>query len=94
MRFWSFVSDLCSTIGRDSELKIIDVRYILGVQIRCMALVEKPYFKTFMKLMSKHGKPMLKYLRHGFLCVKMKKRTCKSKLFRGIGLKEVCFGKS
>ena len=50
--------DLWSTIGRDSKLGVIDFRCILGVQTKSMASVEKPYFKTFMKLMSKHGKPM------------------------------------
>ena len=51
--------DSWSTIGRDSKLGVIDFRCIPGVQGRSMTSVNKPYFKAFMKLMSKHGKPML-----------------------------------
>ena len=46
-------------MGRDSKLGVIEFRCILEVQSRSTALVDKPYFKAFMKLMSKHGKPML-----------------------------------
>ena len=58
-KFSSFVSDLWSTMGRDSKLGVIDFRCIQGVQGRSTALVDMPYFEAFMKLMSKHGKPML-----------------------------------
>ena len=46
-------------MGRDSKLEVIDFRSIPGVQGQSTASVDKPYFKAFMKLMSKHGKPML-----------------------------------
>ena len=46
-------------MGRDSKLGVIDFRCIPGVQGRSTASVDKPYFEAFMKLMSKHGKPML-----------------------------------
>ena len=46
-------------MGWDSKLGVIDFRCILGVQSRSTALMDKPYFEAFMKLMSKHGKPML-----------------------------------
>ena len=46
-------------MGRDSKLGVIDFRCILGVHGRSTALVDKPYFKAFMKLMSKHGKPTI-----------------------------------
>ena len=46
-------------MGQDSKLRVIDFRCILGVQGRSMASVDKPYFEALMKLMSKHGKPML-----------------------------------
>ena len=54
-----FVLDTWSTIRQHSKLGIIDFRCMLRVQIRSTASVEKPYFETFMKLMSKHGKPIL-----------------------------------
>ena len=57
--FGLFVSDSWSTIGRDSKLEVIDFCCILGVQSRSTASMDKPYFKAFMKLMSKHGKPVL-----------------------------------
>ena len=59
LTFSSFVSDLWSTMGQDSKLRVIDFRCIPGVHGRSMASVDKPYFEAFMKLMSKHGKPML-----------------------------------
>ena len=59
LTFGFFVSDLWSTIGRDSKLGVIDFHCIPGVRSRSTALVDKPYFEAFMKLMSKHGKPML-----------------------------------
>ena len=59
LTFSSFVSDSWSTMGRDSELGVIDFRCIPGVHGQSTALVDKPYFEAFMKLMSKHGKPML-----------------------------------
>ena len=46
-------------MGRDSKLGVIDFRCIPGVHGRSPASVDMPYFKAFMKLMSKHGKPML-----------------------------------
>ena len=46
-------------MGRDSKLGVIDFRYIPGVQSRSTASVDKPYFEAFMKLIFKHGKPML-----------------------------------
>ena len=55
----SFVSDSWSTIGRDSKLEVIDFHCIPGMHSRSTSLVDKPYFKAFMKLISKHGKPML-----------------------------------
>ena len=57
--FGSWISDLWSTIGRDSKLRVIDFRCIPGVQTRSMASLEKPYFEKFMKLICTHGKPML-----------------------------------
>ena len=51
--------DSWSIVGRDSKPGIIDFRYIPGVQSRSTASVDKPYFETVMKLMSKYGKPML-----------------------------------
>ena len=44
---------------RDSKLGVIDFRCIPGVHGRSTASVDKPYFEAFMKLISKHGKPML-----------------------------------
>ena len=46
-------------MGRDSKLGIIDLCCIPGVHGRSMASVDMPYFEAFIKLMSKHGKPML-----------------------------------
>ena len=46
-------------MGRDSKLGVIDFRCIPRVHGRSTALVDMPYFEAFMKLMSKHGKPML-----------------------------------
>ena len=46
-------------MGRHSKLGVIDFRCIPGVHGRSTASVDMPYFKAFMKLMSKHGKPML-----------------------------------
>ena len=46
-------------MGRDSKFGVIDFRCIPGVHGRSTASVDKPYFEAFMKLMSKHGKPML-----------------------------------
>ena len=46
-------------MGRDSKLGVIDFRCIPGVQSRSTVSVVKLYFEAFMKLMSKHGKPML-----------------------------------
>ena len=46
-------------MGRDSILRVIDFRCIPRVHSRSTTLVDKPYFEAFMKLMSKHGKPML-----------------------------------
>ena len=57
--FGLWVSDLWSTIGRDSKLGVIDFCYIPGIHNRSMASVEKLYFEKFMKLISLHGKPML-----------------------------------
>ena len=59
LTFSSFVSDSWSTMERDSKLGVIDFRCILGVHGRSTASVDMPYFEAFMKLMSKHGKPML-----------------------------------
>ena len=59
LTFSSFVSDSWSTMGWDSKLGVIDFRCIPGVHDRSTASVDKPYFKAFMKLMSKYGKPML-----------------------------------
>ena len=59
LTFSSFVSDSWSTMGRHSKLGVIDFRCIPGVHGRSTASVEMPYFEAFMKLMSKHGKPML-----------------------------------
>ena len=59
LTFGLFVSDLWSTIERNSKLGVIDFCCILEVQSRSTTLVDKPYFEAFMKLMSKHGKPML-----------------------------------
>ena len=46
-------------MGQNSKLGVIDFYCIPGVHSRSMASVDKPYFEAFMKLMSKHGKPML-----------------------------------
>ena len=46
-------------MGRNSKLEVIDFRCIPGVHGQSTALVDMPYFEAFMKLMSKHGKPML-----------------------------------
>ena len=46
-------------MGWDSKLAVIDFRYISGVHSRSTASMDKLYFEAFMKLMSKHGKPML-----------------------------------
>ena len=46
-------------MGRNSKLGVIDFRCIPGVHGRSTASVDIPYFEAFMKLMSKHGKPML-----------------------------------
>ena len=46
-------------MGRDSKLGVIDFRCIPGVHGRSTASVDMSYFEAFMKLMSKHGKPML-----------------------------------
>ena len=62
LMFGSWVSDLWSTIGRNSKLGITDFCCILKIHSRSTALVEKPYFEKFMKLISLHGKPMLKNL--------------------------------
>ena len=59
LTFTSFVFNSWSTMGRDSKLGVIDFCCIPGVQGRSTASVDKPYFEAFMKLMSKHGKPML-----------------------------------
>ena len=59
LTFSSFVSDSWSTMGRHSKLGVIDFRCIPGVHGRSTALVDMPYFEAFMKLTSKHGKPML-----------------------------------
>ena len=59
LTFSSFVSDSWSTMGRNSKLGVIDFRCIPRMHGRSTASVDKPYFKAFMKLMSKHGKPML-----------------------------------
>ena len=59
LTFSSFVFDSWSTMGRDGKLGVIDFRCIPGVHSRSTASVDKLYFEAFMKLMSKHGKPML-----------------------------------
>ena len=46
-------------MGRDSKLGVIDFRCIPRVLGQSTTSVDKPYFEAFMKLMSKHGKPML-----------------------------------
>ena len=46
-------------MGRESKLGVIDFRCIPEVHGRSTTSVDKPYFEAFMKLMSKHGKPML-----------------------------------
>ena len=46
-------------MGRDSKLGVIDFRCIPGMHSRSTASMDKPYFEAFIKLMSKHGKPML-----------------------------------
>ena len=46
-------------MGWDSKLRVIDFRCIPRVHGRSTASMDKLYFEAFMKLMSKHGKPML-----------------------------------
>ena len=46
-------------MGRDSKLGVIDFHCIPRVHGQSTASVDKPYFEAFMKLMSKHEKPML-----------------------------------
>ena len=59
LMFGSWILDLWSSIGRDSKIGVIALYCILRVQTRSTASVEKLYFEKFMKLICKHGKPML-----------------------------------